>query len=88
MHEHPGRSPSVLDQCCTSQQHAPWLHHKQLMLISTTESIASLIAQARKNARILKQRTIDPLEHGEHRLMVIVVQEPDPRVLVILLERH
>jgi hypothetical protein len=34
----------------------------------------------------LKQLIINPLEQGEHRLKVIVVQELDPQVLVILLE--
>ena len=38
--------------------------------------------------RILKQHTVDPLEHEELRLMVIMVKELDPQVLVILLKRH
>jgi hypothetical protein len=46
------------------------------------------IAQTQQALRNPKQHTVNPLEHGEHRLMVIVVKEPDPRILVILLERH
>lgn len=84
--EHPGRSPLASDQCCTSQQHAPWLHRKQLVLIRTTEPITR---RSRRNKfRYPKQHTVNPLEHGEHRLMVVVVEEPNPRILVILLERH
>lgn len=35
-----------------------------------------------------KKRTVDLLEHLEHRLNVVVVQEPRLGVPVILLERH
>jgi hypothetical protein len=34
------------------------------------------------------KRTVDLLEHVEHVLQVAVVQEPDRRVLLVLLKRH
>ena len=36
----------------------------------------------------MRKRTVDFLEHLEHRLDIIVVQEPRLGIPIVLLERH